>query len=531
MTATVTRKWAVPAGALALVLALTGCASGSGSQGSSNKTLTVDTSFVVKTLDPGMVYEATGNIAVHALYDTLVTFDGSDVSTVKPSLARSFEQSDDAKTFTFTLRDGVKFSDGAKLTSADVVFSLNRLINLKGSASQTVQGLHVAADGDDKVVVTSDAPDPQVFTKLAMPAASIIEKAAAEKLGATSDENAAKDDKVGNQLDTRSIGTGPYTLKSYDASSKIVLTANPGYWGTKPAYGRVVLQNVDVQNQKLTIQKATGDEIALDLTGNQAKTLSSKLQVSGVADTSYFLSFNQDPAVSAVTSNPAFLTAFRQTVDSAGIAELFGTGATAAAGLVPPAYAGALPESDAPKQDIAGAQKTLADAGIAAPKVSLVYPAITYHGVDLGTIVTKVQQDAKKAGIEIELTPQPINVFLESQSAGKSEISFSPNSLNYPASSSLVNNMAPGQSTAMRTGWTVERADPAVVTATQAVNVATTAEAQNEAMVPWQKAMNRFGPFLPLANDAGIVVATGNLKGAVYTPAGWIIDVADVTTR
>ncbi|MCH3144743.1 ABC transporter substrate-binding protein, partial [Listeria monocytogenes] len=77
-------------------------ASGSGSQGSSNKTLTVDTSFVVKTLDPGMVYEATGNIAVHALYDTLVTFDGSDVSTVKPSLARSFEQSDDAKTFTFT---------------------------------------------------------------------------------------------------------------------------------------------------------------------------------------------------------------------------------------------------------------------------------------------------------------------------------------------------------------------------------------------------------------------------------------------
>ncbi|WP_223692942.1 ABC transporter substrate-binding protein [Leifsonia poae] len=531
MTATAMRKWAIPAGALALALAMTGCASGSGTQGSSNKTLTVDTSFVVKSLDPGMVYEATGNIAVHALYDTLVTFDGSDVSTVKPSLASSFEQTDDAKTFTFTLRKGVTFADGKKLTSDDVVFSLNRLINLQGSASQTVQGLHVAADGDDKVVFTSETPDPQVFTKLAMPAASIIDATAAKKLGASDDENAAKDDKVGNQLDTASLGTGPYTLKSYDASSKIVLTANPKYWGDKPAYDRVVLQNVDVQNQKLTIQKSTGDEIALDLTGNQAKGLSSKLQVSGVADTSYFLSLNQDPAVSAITSNPAFVAALRQTVDGQGIADLFGKGATAAAGLVPPAYAGALPESDAPKQDIDGAKKALAAAGITAPKVKLVYPAITYHGVDLGTVVTKVQQDAKKAGIDIELTPQPINVFLENQSAGKSEISFSPNSLNYPASSSLVNNMAPGKSTALRTGWTEDRANPAVIVAGGAVNAATTAKAQNDAMIPWQKAMNQYGPFIALANDAGIVVATSNLKGAVYTPAGWIVDVADVSSK
>lgn len=523
-------RFVVPAGALALVLALSGCA-GSPASSASNKTLTVDTSFVVKTLDPGAVYEQTGNIAVHALYDTLVTYEGSDVTTLKPDLAKEWKQSADGTTWTFTLRPDATFSDGTTVTAADVVFSLNRLKNLKGSSSQTVESLSFAAQGDDTVVVTSPTPDPDVPIVLAMPATSVINSAAAKKLGATDSDTAAKDDKVGTQLDTKSIGSGPYIIKSYDPSSKIVLTANPKYWGDQPAYGRIVLQNVDVQNQKLTISRSKGDEIALDLSGPQAKGLSSSLKVSGVADTSYFLSVNQDPAVSAVTSNPAFVKALRLTVDGAALAELFGSGATPAAGLVPPAFAGALPTSDAPKQDIAGAKQALAAAGLAGAKASLVYPAITYRGVDLGTIVTKVQQDAKEAGIDLELTPQPISVFLQSQSSGKNEINFSPNSLNYPASDSLVNNMAPGASTSLRTGWTVERADASAVEASKAVTAALTPDARNTAMVAWQKVMNEVSPYIALADNAGIVVATSNLQNAVYTPAGWTVDLAAVSAK
>ncbi|MDN4614583.1 ABC transporter substrate-binding protein [Leifsonia sp. F6_8S_P_1B] len=524
-------RWAVPAGVLALALTMTGCAGASNGSSSSNKTLTVDTSFVVKTLDPGTVYEQTGNIAVHALYDTLVTFEGSNVTDIKPELASKWEQSSDGKTWTFTLDKDATFSDGSAVTAEDVVFSLNRLKNLKGSSSQTVQTLSFAAKGDDTVVVTSETPDPNVPIILAMPATSVINAEAAKKLGATDADDAAAKDKVGTQLDTESIGSGPYVIKSYDPSSKIVLTANPKYWGEKPAYGRVVIQNVDVQNQKLAISRAKGDEVALDLSGPQASELSSKLKVSGVADTSYFLSVNQDPAVSAVTSNPAFVKALRQTVDGPGIAKLFGKGATPASGLVPPAFAGALPEADAPKQDIDGATKTLADAGLTGAKAALVYPAITYRGVDLGTIVTKVQQDAKKAGIDIELTPQPINVFLQSQSEGKNEINFSPNSLNYPASDSLVNNMAPGASTSLRTGWTVERANPAAVQASKAVTAAVTPDARTDAMVAWQKVMNEFSPYIALANNAGIVVATGDLTGAEYTPAGWTVDLAAIAAK
>ncbi|MCD1570439.1 ABC transporter substrate-binding protein [Agromyces mediolanus] len=526
-----TAKLAVPAGAVALTLALAGCAGGNSTSNAGDQTLTVDTSFVVKTLDPGTVYEQTGNIAVHALYDTLVTYEGSDVTTLQPELAESWEQSSDGTTWTFTLRDDAVFSDGAAVTAEDAVFSLNRLKNLQGSASQTVQGLDFAAEGDDTVVVTSATPNPDVPVILAMPAASVLNSAEAKKLGATDAEDAATSDQIGTQLDTASLGSGPYVLKSYDPSTKIVLTANPKYWGEQPAYSRVVIQNVDVQNQKLTISKAKGDEIALDLSGPQAAELSDDLQVSGVADTSYFLSLNQDPAVSAVTSNPAFVKALRLTVDGEGLAKLFGEGATPAAGLVPPAFAGALDESENPVQDIDGAKKLLADAGLSDVKVALVYPAITYRGVDLGTIVTKVQQDAKKAGIEIELTPQPINVFLQSQSEGKNEINFSPNSLNYPASSSLVNNMAPGASTSLRTGWTLERAEQSAIDASNAVTAELTPEGRNEAMIEWQHVMNEVSPYIALANNAGIVVATSDLTGADYTPAGWTVDLAAIAGK
>ncbi|WP_431277842.1 ABC transporter substrate-binding protein [Leifsonia poae] len=526
------RLLAVVAGLAAIPLTLTACAAtSSSSTGGGSKTLTVDTSFVLKTLDPGTVYEQTGATAVHSIYDTLVTFAGSDVSEIKPDLASSFDASSDAKTFTFHLRDDVTFSDGTKLTADDVVFSLTRLQNLKGSASQTVAGLAFSSTDAKTVVVTSDIPNPDVPTILAMPSTGILNSAEAKKHGATDAADAATSDKIGTYLDTHSIGSGPYTIGSYDPSSKVVLKANPKYWGSAPAYGRVVLQNVDVQNQKLTISKSAGDEMALDLSGALSEGLPSTVQVSGVPDTSYFLSLNQDPSVSKVTSNPAFVKALRAAIDNKGIAELFGKDATAAAGLVPPAFAGALPQSDAPKRDLAQAKSLLEGAGLSNPTVKLIYPAITYRGVDLGTVVTKVQSDAKEAGIDIELTPQPINVFLDSQSTGKNEIGFSPNSLNYPVAASLVNNMAPGASTSLRTGWTVERADPSAVAAGAAVSAATTQDARNTAMQDWQKVMNATSPYIPLANNSGIVVAAGNLKGAVYSPAGWTVDLAAVSSK
>src|SRR6516162_2683359 len=92
----------------------TGSSSGTSSSSSSAaaSSLVVETAFVLKTLDPARMFEPTGLMIDHVLYDTLLTYTGSDVTTPVPDLATSYTTSPDAKTYTFTLRQGVKFASG-----------------------------------------------------------------------------------------------------------------------------------------------------------------------------------------------------------------------------------------------------------------------------------------------------------------------------------------------------------------------------------------------------------------------------------
>lgn len=547
------RRAGLTAVAAAAALALVGCTAGGNGNGGGtgtngtdgtgggpeetagdagpSGTLTVSTSFVINSLDPGRVYEATGNLAVHAMYDTLVTFEGSDVSTPVPLLAESWESNEDATEFTFRLRDDAVFADGAPVTADDVVFSLNRLVNLLSSPAVIVGGFEASSPEDGVVVVTTEEPNPNVPTILAMPATGIVNSALVTENGGLDTPDAAADDTATAFLDGTSAGSGPYQLDSFDPASEVVLTANPEFWGPAPEFERIVIRNVEAQNQRLTMQRAEGDQIALDLSGRLLEDLPESLQQSGSQDTFYFLSFHQDPEVSEVTSNLDVVRAVRASMDYVGIAALFGEDGLPAAGMVPTAFAGALPESEGKEQDLDAAAEHLAASGVADPTLSLMYPAITYQGVDLGTIATKVQNDAAQAGITIELDPQPIASFLDAQAAGNVPMRFSPQSLNYPVAASLVNNFAPGQASALRSGWTEERATPEVVAAGEAVRAATDEDEVDAAMQEWQRLLDQDSPYITLAYNSGVVVATESLADAVYTAAGWLVDLRAVSRR
>lgn len=526
-------------------LALAGCTAGGNGGGGANTgtddgegggsgqggTLTVNTSFVINSIDPAQVYEATGNMSVHAMYDTLVTFEGDDVSNPVGLLAESWTSNEDATEFTFLLRDDATFADGDPVTAEDVVFSLNRLVNLKGSPSVIVQGFTASTPEENVVVVTTEAPNPSVPTILAMPSTGILDAEAAQAEGATDGVDAATADSATTFLNGTSLGSGPYVLESFDPASEIVLTANDDYWGGEPGYARIVITNVETETQKLTMSRAESSQVALDLSGRLLEGLPETLEITGNQDTFYFVSFHQDPAVSELTSNLDFVRAVRASMDYAGIAALFGQEAVPAGGLVPTAFAGALPADEAQTQDLDAAAEHLAASGVTDPTVSLMYPAITYQGVDLGTIATKIQNDAAQAGITIELDPQPIAAFLEAQAAGKVPFRFSPQSLNYPVAASLVNNFAPGQPSAMRVAWSEEIASPEMIAAGEAVNTATDPAEQVQALQEWQRLLNDQSPYISLAFNSGTVVATGDVGGAVYSPAGWLIDLRAVAPQ
>ena len=98
-------------------------------------TLTIDSNISdLITLDPAVVYEYSGILVTHNVYQTLVTFVGSDLQTIKPGLADSWETNDagDHWELTFKLHPGNKFASGNPITADDVVYSFSRVFALNG---------------------------------------------------------------------------------------------------------------------------------------------------------------------------------------------------------------------------------------------------------------------------------------------------------------------------------------------------------------------------------------------------------------
>jgi len=222
------RKRALALAVVALVvLVATAAATAGSTKSSASATLVVDKSFDLKTADPQRQYEPTGGIVDRALYDTLLVFKGADVAHPQSSVATKYTVTKDAKTYTFTLRKDVKFSDGTKLTSADVVFSYNRLVNLKGNPSFLLAGITTSAKGPYTVVLKSATPNPAIPVLVANTSLGIVNSKVVKANGGSDAADADKTDKAEAFLNSQSAGSGPYILKSYSTTSQVVLTRNP----------------------------------------------------------------------------------------------------------------------------------------------------------------------------------------------------------------------------------------------------------------------------------------------------------------
>ena len=162
----------------------------------------VETSFVLKTVDPARMFEPTGLMIDHQLYDTLLTYKGSDVSKPVPDLATSFTASPDAKTYTFTLRKGVTFANGDPVTASDVVYSLTRTKNIQGNPSFLMAGITATAPSASTVVLTSATPNTAIPAIVTNPALGIVDAKAVAADGGTDSAKAATADKAEAKLNT-----------------------------------------------------------------------------------------------------------------------------------------------------------------------------------------------------------------------------------------------------------------------------------------------------------------------------------------
>ncbi len=196
-----------------------------------------------KTLDPALSIDIYAVTVIQQLFDGLVQFD-KDLNVI-PAIARSWKISSDGLTYTFSLREGVKFHNGREVTAKDFVYSFTRIIDPETKSSsfdfftrilgakeflakktREVKGL-IAEDKYTLKIILSE-PYTAFMSTLAMKGAKVVP---AEEIG-----------KLGPNFGRSPVGTGPFRFLSMKEGEEIVLEANPDYFEGRPYLDKIVFK-------------------------------------------------------------------------------------------------------------------------------------------------------------------------------------------------------------------------------------------------------------------------------------------------
>lgn len=206
----------------------------------------------LRSLYPLNVTEVVGNRITNQIYEGLVRFDQKDLS-ILPALAESWTANDDATSYTFKLRKGVKFHDdacfdggkGREVTADDVIYNLNRWcqfdLNNRGydfikerikgakeyyeaskSGTPPAAGVSGIKKIDENTIqIDLISPFGGFLNIMALPFGYIYPKEAVEKYGL--------------EMRIKTVGTGPFYLKAIRENEAVILAKNENYWGKDKA--------------------------------------------------------------------------------------------------------------------------------------------------------------------------------------------------------------------------------------------------------------------------------------------------------
>ncbi len=252
------------------------------------------------TMDPGEAFEISAGEVMGNTYDRLLRYDVNDPSKLVADIAQSWSVSPDDKTYTFTLKPGLKFASGNPLTAEDVAYSLQRAVILDKTPAFILTQFGFSKDNvRDKirvvdpltVVLLIDKPYAPTFVLNCLTAnvAAILDK----KLVQANEKNG---DWGYGWLKTNYAGSGAMKLREWRANEIVALERNDNYWGPKSKMARVIYRHVkEAASQRLLLEKGDAD-IARNLSPGDLAAMASNKDIKTTATpkgTVYYIGLNQ----------------------------------------------------------------------------------------------------------------------------------------------------------------------------------------------------------------------------------------------
>lgn len=358
------------------------------------------------TFDPAEVFElSTGEIAAN-VYDRITTYEPDNFSDVVGGVAESWEVSEDGNRIEFTVRDGMTFHSGNPVTAEDAVFSLRRVIKLNKTPAFIFTQFGWTPDNVDEMVeqtgdmtfaidIPADLSPGLVLNALSATVGSVVDKQLVMEHEEDGDLGYA-------WLKTNSAGSGPYSLRSWNANESVMLEANEDYWKGAPAMKRVVIRHLpEPAAQRLLLEQGDID-VARTLTPDQIEGLEAEDVVvdDNVKATMLYMAMNADHEA---LGKDKVQEAIRYLVDYQGMADSFLKGQVVVHQSFWPSGLWASIEENPYALNVEKAKALLEEAG---------YPdgfSITIDTLNTSPymeIAQSLQQTLGQAGIEAEIIPQ-----------------------------------------------------------------------------------------------------------------------------
>lgn len=346
--------------------------------------------------DPAAANESNSNEIVQAVYEALVAYKVGTTEIV-PRLATSWTVSPDGMTFTFKLRQGVKFQDGSDFTADAVKFSLDRMLAVGKGAVFVLTGIYDHTDIVDPYTVNIMLKSPAGAFLGSLPKVFIVSPSYVKAHVTADDPNAEK------WMRANYNGTGPFKVASYEPGKQIVFEKNAGYWGLpdRPRVDRVVIKAVpELSSQQLQLEKGDIDAYLPQPDDVEALKKNPNLQVilSDSIIEQYIQVSQVLPPLDNLKVRQAISLAFDYDQMISGVYNGLAVQAVGPLARNIPGYDTSLV---APKQDLVKAKQLLMEAGVKGGDMEYVYVPGDSPEKGAGLIL---QDGLKQLGISLKLT-------------------------------------------------------------------------------------------------------------------------------